>query len=68
MSQRNQILADLKAGRRITHKGAIDAYGCGRLSARILELRRSGHDINTRFIQDGRKRYAEYWLPERAGS
>ena len=68
MSQRSQILAALKAGRRITPKDAMRDYACMRLGARIYDLKQAGHDIHRRIISDGDKHYAEYWLPERAAA
>lgn len=43
--QREAILTDLLAGRRITPGDALTRHGCGRLGARIYELRRMGYAI-----------------------
>ena len=66
MSQKQQILEHLKEGRSITPLGALNVYGCFRLSARIYELRQEGYDIKTETItKKGRvrdKEYAKYIL------
>ena len=61
MSQREQILSHLKR-RPITPIDALNKYGCFRLAARIQELRDSGHRIETTIVEQGEKRYAQYWL------
>lgn len=45
MSQREQILKHLNEKGSITPLDALRYYGCLRLSARIYELRKDGHDI-----------------------
>lgn len=64
MTQRNQILAHLKAGRPITPLEALREYGTMRLGARIFELKQGGHNINKRMVEvetrDGMARVAEY--------
>lgn len=60
-TQARQILAALKAGRRITPIDALNEYGCFRLGARIYDLRKAGHPINRDMIEtDTGKRVAEY--------
>ena len=61
MTQAEAILADLKRGKSIT---PLDDYGCLRLGARIYDLKRAGHPIMRRMVEDVRtgKRYAEYWM------
>ena len=63
MSQNEQILADLKAGKRITPMDALNDYGCFRLSGRIYDLRQEGHNIiaETKASESG-ARFAEYRL------
>ena len=61
-SQNTQILKALKKGARITPMDALKRFGCFRLGARIAELRRAGHDIKTRMVSKGDKRFAEYSL------
>ena len=47
-TQRDAILADLKAGVLLTHLDALRRYGCSRLAARVLELREAGYPIVSR--------------------
>jgi hypothetical protein len=62
-TQRGSILIYLKAGNAITDIEALRLFQCRRLAARILELKRMGHQIQSRIItlMSG-KRVAEYWL------
>lgn len=63
-TQAARILAWLESGRSITPLEALDRFGCFRLGARILELRRQGHAIASRMVvatAEG-KRVAQYWL------
>lgn len=46
-SQCRAILTDLKKGDRITALDALNRYGCMRLGARIYDLKRQGHEINS---------------------
>lgn len=62
-----EIAAHLKAGMTITPDEALKQYGCGRLAARIYDLRQQGLDIHTNhkpvIKANGRKgRVAEYQL------
>ena len=66
-SQCKEILDYLKQGNGITQLEALQKFGCGRLSARIWDLRNSGHEIKTRMAavrnRNGKKCYvAEYRL------
>ncbi len=61
MSQRAQILRDLKRGKSITPMNALKEYGCFRLAARIAELRQQGAPIRTTMIEGPNGRiWAEY--------
>lgn len=55
MTQFERILRHLKAGRAITPAQAWRRYGCMRLSARIYDLKRAGHNIRTEphTVRDG---------------
>jgi hypothetical protein len=64
MSQTADILRHLKR-KAITPLEALDMYGCLRLAARVNELRNSGHDVKTRTITQGRKQFAQYYLPRK---
>lgn len=70
-SQRQMILAHMKAGKTITPLEALQKFGCMRLSARIWELRKQNHDIKTtkrgKVNRFGRvARFAEYSLENAA--
>lgn len=64
MSQSLQILNHLKR-QPITPIEALNQYGCMRLAARINQLRYQGHLIETRMVEKGDKRFAEYRLVRR---
>ena len=60
MSQNTQILSYLKQGKKLTPITALNKFGCFRLSARILDLRKQGHQINTENVTKQGKTFAEY--------
>jgi GTP cyclohydrolase II len=62
-TQRGSILIYLQAGNAITDIEALRLFQCRRLAARILELKRMGHQVQSRMItlMSG-KRVAEYWI------
>jgi hypothetical protein len=61
MTQREQILRHLKAGRCLTALEALRRFNCLRLAARINDLRDVGHTIQTRIVTTRtRKRIAVY--------
>lgn len=62
MSQTDKILKHLKTGKTLTPLAALEKYGCFRLAARIEELRKAGHKIETRRINRKGKSYAGYKL------
>ena len=75
-SQRVKILNWLYDGNRITGLEALHRFGCMRLSARILELKDFGYQIEDRVIEvedqdTGKTKHVkEYWLyfpPEQIG-
>ena len=51
MSQEVEILRKLESGATLTPLDALREFGCFRLAARCLELKRAGHDIETIRIQ-----------------
>jgi hypothetical protein len=63
-SQTESILRDLQRGRSINPLAALQRYGCGRLAARVAELRAEGHPIQTEMVRvrtrDGYARVAAY--------
>lgn len=63
MSQSDEILAALERGERITPLDALNQFRCFRLAARVAELRKAGHPIETRDVRlPNGKRIAEYWM------
>ena len=60
MSQNQQILKHLKTGKTLTAIQALKMFDCFRLAARIENLRKMGHDIESRIIKRNGKRYASY--------
>ena len=61
MTQSQQILQHLRKSP-LTPLEALSLYGCFRLGARVHELRREGHRIESRMVQSNGKHYAEYRL------
>lgn len=66
-SQCAYVLGVLERGRTITAQQALNAYGIGRLAARIGDLRKEGYDITTAIIpvtkQNGQQaRIARYFM------
>ena len=62
MTQNKLILQHLLYYKSLTPLEALNLYGCFRLSARILELRKKGYDIKTENITKDGKTFAEYSL------
>jgi hypothetical protein len=61
-TQNDLILKHLKEKKKITSWEAIEKYRCTRLSARILDLRQDGHNIETIRKTVKKKTFAEYKL------
>lgn len=66
-TDKQAVLAYLKAHRSITPMEALNSIGCYRLGARIYELRHDGHQIATELVQGTNRngepmRYAKYTL------
>lgn len=61
MSQQTRILAHLRRAR-LDPITALSRYGCLRLAARVDELRSQGHQIVSRLVERGGKRFAQYRL------
>lgn len=66
-SQCARILAWLQLGKPLTATEALHEFGCARLAARVMDLRKEGARIHTKMIRvrnrNGAKcRIAEYWL------
>ena len=69
-TQRLKLLDHLKQGLPITQHTALVGYGIARLSARILDLKKAGWDIDRRLVQAQNRegkvvRVAEYVLVQR---
>lgn len=62
MTQNAKILAALKRGEVLTQRKVARRWEIFRLSPRILELKRKGHDIRSTMIERGGKRFAAYRL------
>ena len=60
MSQNDRILQHLKSGQSITATQAISLFNCYRLAARIDELRKKGHLIETVRLKRDKKSWAVY--------
>ncbi len=58
--------SEIKRGRTLSSLEALELYGCFRLSARISELKTSGHNIAMEMVKDTRtgKHWARYSLLE----
>lgn len=67
MSQKAEILDFLKTKRSLTPLEALRKFGCMRLGARIWELKRDGHRIESVMIDvSDDKRVASYLLIKQA--
>ncbi len=68
MSQADEILAYLKAGRSLTKLESIQLFGCMNLGGRCWDLREAGHDVQTEMIElPNGKRVARYFIPAPKG-
>lgn len=63
-SQCKRILAALTKGDRLTQLDMLMRFGAGQSGTRIFELRRQGHNIESRWIRKGKKRFVEYFIPK----
>jgi hypothetical protein len=64
-SQRKRILRHMAQGKTITPLQALRLYGCLSLSQRCGELRNKERwPVESKFIQVGRSRVKQYWLPK----
>lgn len=62
MTQNQAILKHLKAGKSITALEALSKFGCLRLSARILEIKQMGYNIERKWVGRNQKSWCEYRL------
>lgn len=66
-SQRNEILACLLTGERITPLDALKRFKTLRLSGRIYDLKADGYDVKSeRFKTKSGKWVARYFIPREA--
>jgi hypothetical protein len=61
-TQEAVILFNLQCGRTITPLDALKEFGCFRLGARIHQLKKAGHQIETLSVEQNGKRFAGYRL------
>lgn len=62
-NQCQDILEALQAGDRLTPLDALDRFDCFRLSARIYDLKKQGHNIQTRRVVTPTGKYIiEYYM------
>lgn len=69
MTDKDRVLEHLKKHKSITPLEALNEFGCYRLGARIWDLRRDGHHIDTEIVHDKDRfgedmHYAKYTLRE----
>ena len=62
MTQSQNILNYLKTGKSLSPIDALKKFGCFRLSGRIYDLKREGHNIETQFVTKKNKSFAVYSL------
>ena len=61
-SQADHIALFLESGHELTAIDALEMFGCGRLAARIKDLRKRGLPIETLDRKSNGKRFAAYRL------
>lgn len=64
-AQKERIKRYLKSGKGLTPLGALNRFGCFRLSGRILDFRREGMNIQTVLVKRGKKRVALYRIADK---
>ena len=62
MTQEQSILDYLKSGKSISPIEALEDFGCFRLASVVHSLKQKGHDIQTKIVGNGRKKWAQYYL------
>ena len=62
VSQADMILSYLREGNAITPLEALSKFRCLRLGARIYDLKKRGHKIETSLVKDNDKVFAQYKL------
>lgn len=65
-SQERMILYHMLRGERITPLEALKYYGCGRLAARIADIKKKDFDVKSEFVTlPSGKRVKAYWIENR---
>ena len=62
--QNRVILLFLESGGSLSPIEALNKFQCFRLAARVRDLRKAGHDIQTKTVKEDGKKYAVYSLPK----
>jgi hypothetical protein len=63
MGQRDEIIAYLKTGKRVTSLEALGLFGSMQFPARIFELKELGHEVESQLVEvSSGKKVAQYWL------
>lgn len=62
LNQSIEILLYLKTGERLTSLEAVRLFGTMRLAARVFDLRKRGHRIDSVTVQRNGKSVSEYFL------
>ena len=63
MSQERKILNHMLRGGRITPIEALQYYQCERLAARIADIKKSGHKVQSEYVTTpSGKRVKAYWI------
>jgi len=64
-SQERKIMGHMFQGNRITPLDALNLYGCGRLAARIADIKKRGIDVKSEFVTlPSGKRVKSYWIED----
>ena len=61
-TQTELILAALLKGESLSQLEALQRFGCMRLGARILEIKKRGYDVEARAVSNGEKHFVRYRL------
>jgi len=64
MTQNETILAALKEGKTISPLTALREFSCMRLAARVYDLRKDGHPIDSIQKSNGNATWVEYKMGE----
>ena len=62
ISKKQMLRAALEAGRKVTGLSAMRDFNLYRLSSEIHQLRGEGMNIQTRMVDTGNSRHAEYYM------